>query len=191
MITLDETLSQVWEHLNAGVDDRNHPFRTPVFCTQGQQGPNARTLVLRAVDAENNTLICYSDTRAGKWAEVNQRAQAAWVFYDPDNGYQLRAYGQSKCLTEGALVERHWAAQDGVARNNYRSFGGPGRPLDGPTDGVPDSQRNKDINAGREHFGLIVTRLTELDWLHLAIDRHRRARFVREGGEWQGQWIAP
>lgn len=190
-MTLDDTFSAVWQHLQAGLDDRHHPFRTPVFCTQGPQGPNARTLVLRGADADNNTLLCYSDTRAGKWSEINHCATVAWVFHDPDNGFQLRAQGQAKCLTEGALVERHWSTQDGVARNNYRSVAGPGRPLENPGDGVPDAQRNKEISAGREHFGLIVTRLTQLDWLHLAIDRHRRARYVREGGQWQGQWIAP
>lgn len=190
-MTLDDLLAHLWTQLRTAVDDRAHPLRTPVFCTQGRQGPNARTLVLRGADADTNTLMCFSDTRAGKWADINQCADVAWVFYDPVARVQLRARGQAKCLTEGALVERHWRAQAGAARNNYRTFGGPGQPLDGPTDGIPDAQRGADSNAGREHFGLIVTRLSELDWLDLSGERHHRARFIRTSGDWQGQWIAP
>lgn len=192
MATLDETLSTIWQHLSDGLKQPDHPFRTPVFCTQGESRPNARTLVLQGVDLAGGSLLCFSDIRSNKWIEVSQNPSVAWVFYDPKAQVQLRAYGVTEQLTEGALVDVEWASQSGEARNNFRTRGGPGQVLDTPGDGIPVADRDRESAVGREHFGVMMTRLSELDWLNLADREHWRARFIREElTDWQGQWITP
>lgn len=191
MVTLDETLDTVWRHLAAGIEQFDHPFRTPVFCTQGDDAPNARTLVLRGVDRLDDSLICFSDTRARKWAEVTANPRVVWVFYDPGSKVQLRASGVTEQFTEGERVDLHWASQSGEARNNYRTQGGPGQVLEGPGDGIPPALRDRKAATGREHFGVLSTRLARLDWLDLSGAEHCRACFVREDRGWHGRWIAP
>lgn len=191
LVTLNETLAAVWRHLAAGIEQPDHPFRTPVFCTQGAEAPNARTLVLRGVDRLDDSLICFSDTRARKWAEVTANPRVMWVFYDPGDKVQLRASGVTEQLTEGERVDLHWASQSGGARNNYRTQAGPGQLLDAPGDGIPAALRDRESEIGREHFGVLSTRLSGLDWLDLSGTEHRRALFTREDRDWQGRWIAP
>lgn len=192
MPTLDETLAGVWQHLTDGLEQPDHPFRTPVFCTEGTAGPNARTVVLQGVDLAGGSLLCFSDIRAPKWLEVARNPKVAWVFYDPRAQVQLRAYGATEQMTQGELVDVEWAGQDAGARNNFRTRRGPGQVLDAPGDGIPPADRDRDSAVGREHFGVMMTRLAVLDWLSLAEPEHWRARFVRERqADWRGEWIAP
>ena len=55
----------IWHHLTRAPHDRHHPWRTPVLATTTPEGePNARTVVLRAANAAQQTLTAFTDHRS-------------------------------------------------------------------------------------------------------------------------------
>lgn len=44
---------------------------------------------------------------------------------------------------------------------------------------------------GAAHFAVLAARVARLEFLYLAHQGHRRARFTWNGGAWQGEWLVP
>ena len=60
--------AELWRELQAAPRDKQHPWRTPVLATTDGQIGDARTVILREVNAEQSTLLIYTDARAGSEA---------------------------------------------------------------------------------------------------------------------------
>lgn len=192
--TLDGFLDAAWTHLVRGVKDRKHGFHQPVLATVDDDGPRARVVVLRAVDRDSGTVTCHTDRRSGKTMQTHDGA--AWCFYDKSSRLQVRAVGEIEIVTEGELYEERWAASRLASRRCYLAPFTPGVELDEAHPNLPDELRDRDPDqaeseAGRANFAVALTTLYELDVLHLAHDGHRRARWIRNGAEWAGSWVAP
>ncbi|MDW8443320.1 MAG: hypothetical protein RML45_02665 [Acetobacteraceae bacterium] len=73
--TLAALLDDTWRGLVRAAADRRHPWRTPVLATVAADGaPNARTVVLRAVDPITRRLRLHTDRRS---AEGSPRSRAS------------------------------------------------------------------------------------------------------------------
>ena len=82
-INLKADLAAMWSLLVRASDDPGDPFRTPALATIGNAGPSVRTVVLRDVIAGLGRLVCYSDRRSPKIADLRQNPRAEWLFYNP------------------------------------------------------------------------------------------------------------
>lgn len=178
---LSMLLAQVWLRLGRGVRDRRAPARHPTLATIARDGrPQARTVVLRAVDATGGSLDIHTDIRSAKVAELRSTPLAALHVWDSGAHLQLRLEADATILT-GAEVADHWARVPEAARVAYGGSPAPGTP-------VADALAY-DKTPAPACFAVVRLQVQAMDVLHLGRD-HRRARFVRADG-WAGTWLAP
>jgi hypothetical protein len=173
-----------WQELRRAAHDREHGWRLPTLATVGEAGADARTVVLRDVDADGQALVFYSDSRAAKVQELLADPRATLVLWSHTLGWQLRLRCRVEVQTSGLEVSSRWARLKLTpAARDYLSPLPPGSPFGPALPYEPD-------RATREHFCVLRAEVQSLDWLELHPDGHRRARFTR-GQEPAGQWLAP
>ncbi len=183
--SLTELGEIIWATLVQAVGEPGHPWRLPVLATAGRSGPNARTVVLRAVTRPGFELLAFSDSRTAKVTELERDPSAVWLFYDPREQVQLRAFSEVRLHTNDSVADTYWHRLPAGSRYNYQAGEAPATPLDGPQPGqilTPGSTAR---------FTVIIGRVTKLDWLWLAPEDHRRAQFQRAGTGWKAQWAVP
>lgn len=175
-----EIRQQIWVELGRATQDRHHAWRTPVLATADLAGGvSARTVVLRAVDANAHTLQIYTDARSPKVATLLANPAAAFVFWSPRLNWQLKAKVSVSVETAGPRVERLWEkVRQSASACDYLSATAPGMPL--AADGDSAESTPDEVH----HFGLLIAQVTELDWLELSRSGHRRAKITGDAWEW-------
>ena len=90
MDALADALDTAWRLLEAGAADRRNPMHVPVVASVDEAGaPDARVMVLRAVDRIAETLRFHTDARSPKCAAMAGR-RVSVLAYDPGAAVQLR-----------------------------------------------------------------------------------------------------
>ena len=176
--SLTKIEAAVWRQLAAAVADKGHGWRTPVLATVDGDAADARTVILRDVEAATKKLLVYTDARSGKVAQLQARPHGTLVMWSHALGWQLRCRARLAVETSGLATSSRWArirllpsAQD------YLSPVPPGAPLADP--------RQADRGAvARDHFAVVTAEVESLDWLELHRDGHRRAVFDTQGARW-------
>ncbi len=182
--TLAALLEDTWRGLVRAAADRRHPWRTPVLATVAADGsPNARTVVLRAVDPPTRTLRLHTDGRSAKAGELARDPRVALVFWDPRSRVQLRLRGCAELLHEGPEHAHAWATTPPAARRDYATTLPPGTPI---------ATREEIAHGdGAANFAVILVRVMTIDRLSLAAEGHLRAVFAWEGDEPRATWLVP
>ena len=179
--TLEAIDAAVWEQLVRCVADREHPWRTPVLATvdtdtdSGAPRAEARTVVLREVDAAERTLLVYTDARSAKARQLRSHPQATLLMWSPALGWQLRCRVDLHIDEDGLAASSRWARiRLSPAAQDYLSPLPPGSPLDTPALAGVD----------RAHFAVVTARVHDIDWLELHADGHWRASLSTAGHHW-------
>lgn len=159
---------QLWRELAVAADQRGHPWRTPSLATVSPEGlPDARTVVLREVDPDQERLIFFTDARSPKVGQLKAQPRAVLVMWSAELGWQLRIQVACRVEASGLAVSSRWARlRSTPAAQDYLAPLPPGSPADAPPSGL----------AAREHFAVVQAQVLEMDWLELAATGHRRAR---------------
>jgi pyridoxamine 5'-phosphate oxidase len=167
---------RIWTELQRATAERGRPWRTPVLATAGgEAGCDARTIVLREVDAEARELVFFTDARSPKVGQAGRHPRAIMVAWSPELGWQLRTTVRLEVETSGLAVSSRWARLKMTpAAQDYLSPLPPGSPLPHP---APE-------RGSREHFAVVTARVERIDWLDLAVAGHRRAIFDSLGARW-------
>lgn len=174
--TLTGLLDTVWQHILRGTADRHHPARHPTLATIGPDGPEARTLVLRAASRSDGALDLFTDAASPKAAQIIADPRVALHIWLPKAQLQIRARAIATLAPGDPAL---FARLPPGAQANY-SGAIPGAPITGASDRqVGDASR----------FSLIRCQLSLIDALLLA-DPHQRAIY-RASDDWQGGWVAP
>ena len=178
LAALAEIEAEVWRQLEQAAQDKHHAWRTPVLATIDGEGADARTVILREVDARQKQLLTFTDDRAGKVTQLLHHPRATLVMWSPALGWQLRCRVLLSLEMTGLAATSRWArikltpaAQDYLARLP------PGAPLDTPE--APTTAPLK-----REYFAVVNAQVLAIDWLELHRDGHRRAVFDDRGSRW-------
>lgn len=171
--SLNRLLETVWQHLARGTADRHHPARHPTLATLGPDGPDLRTLVLRAVHRDENALEFHTDAASPKAAHIAAHPAIALHVWVPKARLQIRARGTARIAQGDPALFAQLPEQ---AQSNYT----------GPTPGTPLPAKAAQTGP---RFSRLLCTLTEIDALTLS-DPHQRALF-QASDTWQGQWIAP
>lgn len=169
----------IWQHLTRAPHDRHHAWRTPVLATTTPHGDvNARTVVLRAADAAQQTLTAFTDHRSAKASELMLHPKALIVFWSDRLRWQLRVRALVTVQTSGPEVDAMWQrVQQSAAAGDYLASTAPGTPLAQPEAGTAPL-------AEQHHLAILTAQVTEIDWLELNRAGHRRARIGPDRWEW-------
>ena len=180
--TPEDIRQQIWKELGRASQDRHHAWRTPVLATAAPDGGvNARTVVLRGVDEALGTLVVFTDARSPKVSELGHQPQALLVCWSARLNWQLRVQVQMSVATSGPQVEALWQrVKQSAAATDYLQPVAPGTPQTGPA-------RHSEAPSAAHHFAVLTAKVTEMDWLELGREGHRRARVLP--GSWQ--WLTP
>lgn len=178
----------VWRELSRAGADRRHPWRVVALCTQGDQGPQARHLILRQVMPEQRRLFFYTDTRTQKLREIDACPQVALLMWDPGHRRQLRTTGQAARLEDPRAVQMHWAKVPEAARRDYATVAAPGVALVAGT-----AEPELDLAMARQNFSVVSVQLDQLEWLELGHPQHRRIGWSWDAAAqtWQAQSLVP
>jgi pyridoxamine 5'-phosphate oxidase len=191
------SLDHAWNLIEAGSKGRRNPFHTPVISTIGLDGtPQSRVLVLRTADKMSRSLRFNSDMRSPKVAEIQANPAASILMYDNEQKIQLRLSGRFEVHTSGEEIDAIWSASERYARRCYMTEGAPSSIANKPTSGLPayvDGRKpeENELVAARANFGILLFQVDQIDWLYLATEGHRRARWIFDGTQWQGNWMYP
>lgn len=179
--TLDGLYEQAWARLSRGVGDRHAPARHPTLATVSARGmPQARIVVLRAVDKQAGILRVYTDLQSAKVDDLRATPMAALLVWDSSAHLQIRLQASVTILT-GADAAPLWDKMPEHARMAYGSSPPPGQPV---RDALAYTK-----SPDPASFAVLDLHVLEMDLVHLGPD-HRRARYMREDG-FAGQWVAP
>ena len=194
--TLEDVLDGVWQMLEQGAARSDDPFHWPVLGTAAEAGCSLRTVILRQIDAQDRTMVCHTDARAPKVAEIRKQPQASWLFYHPAKRIQVRMAGHATLHNSDSFADRQWADSSVTSRLNYCASRPPGTPLEKPSAGLPDFLLKKvpalsQTEMGRKHFMAVAVKIHSLDWLMLKITGNRRARFEWDADKLRATWLVP
>jgi hypothetical protein len=162
-------------------------MHTPAVATTGLDGrPQVRTVVLRGLDVASRSLRFHTDRRSGKFGELSADPRIAVLGYDAGRKVQLRIGGVATLHADSDVAERAWAGSRPMSMMCYRQARSPGSALF--TAQIDDAT----LPDGRENFTVVVVTITEVEWLYLAAQGHRRARFTWGPDEaLSATWLAP
>jgi len=172
--------ARLWQELARVATDKAHAWRIATLATVDAQGePDARSVVIREVDAEAHHLVFYTDARSPKVAQCQARPRATLVMWSAALGWQLRLKVLLDIETSGLAVSSRWARLKMTpAAFDYLSPLPPGSELAQPT---PE-------RGSREHFAVVTAQVQQMDWLDLRREGARRAAFSRTA---RPRWLAP
>ncbi|MFW5655279.1 MAG: pyridoxamine 5'-phosphate oxidase family protein, partial [Roseicyclus sp.] len=137
------------------------------------EGPEARTLVLRAVDRAAARLTFHTDMASPKVAQIRADPRVALHVWIPKDRLQIRIRARATVQPGDPAI---FAGLPAEARRNY------GGAVPG---GVPDERQG---GGDVVRFACILLEATRIDAL-LLDDPHRRAIF--EAPDWHGRRVAP
>jgi pyridoxamine 5'-phosphate oxidase len=177
---LDATLAHAWAMIGRGVADRRFAFHTPVIGTVDEAGaPSQRVMVLRAANGGERMLRLHTDTRSNKLAHVAQQPRVSVLFYDVGAKLQLRVGGIGQIHAEDDIARQAWLQSRPQSRLCYEQ-------------GVaPVDARFAASDVGQKNFSVLTVLVDTIESLYLAIEGHRRARWMWNDNQWQGTWLAP
>lgn len=187
---MQDVIDKVWTALESATTQRGSPFAIVQAATIGLDGsPMVRTVVLRNVSRQHNSVCFHSDLRAAKIAELRRDSRISLVGYDRGKGVQIRMTGTAHLITDGPVKESLWNSATVDTRSLYQSATPPGMPLDA-TNATRVEHEDPDDNAYK-NFCVVNVSLTFIDFLQLHPIAHERAQLHLREHAWTGIWVTP
>jgi hypothetical protein len=168
--------ASLWRELQQAAQQPGHEWRTMALATVQGDEAQARTIVLREVDAQARQLIFYADARSAKVLQMKARPVGTMLCWSSRISWQLRLRVRLSVQTSGLAVSSRWAKLKLTpAAQDYLSPLPPGSPV---------AERFAPERASRSHFAVVTAGVLSVDWLELHADGHRRASFGPDGAQW-------
>jgi pyridoxamine 5'-phosphate oxidase len=183
---LAASLEMAWQLWGRGTVDRHSGFYTPVVTSVDADGnPQARTMILRAVDREARTMRFHTDVRSAKMLHWKFKPRVCILGYDASKKIQLRVDGRVVLHTTDAVADDAWKNSRLESLAAYGVNISPGSVLN-----VPNSAPQFN-GEGRENFAVALVHVESLEWIYLSAEGNRRAIFSWADGEMISNWLQP
>lgn len=195
---LSLTLKEIQRVIEEGVTNRRAASHHPIIANIDARGrPSQRVMILRQCNWASSALRFHSDLRSDKISQIEANADASVLIYDEAAKIQIRLTGTIALGTTDA-ADAAWAASTEFARRCYMTQSAPGNVSDRPASGLPAWIEGKQpteemLVSARENFAILSFSFDQIDWLYLANNGHRRAKFERvsDSHNWAGNWLIP
>jgi pyridoxamine 5'-phosphate oxidase len=183
---LAASLEMAWQLWGRGTVDRHSGFHAPVVTSVDADGnPQARTMILRAVDREARTMRFHTDVRSAKMLHWKFKSRVCILGYDASKKIQLRVDGHVVLHMTDAVADDAWKNSRPESLAAYGVAIAPGSVVDTPGS-APQSDED-----GRENFAVVMVEVDSLEWIYLNAEGNRRAIFSWQGGVLKSNWLQP
>jgi pyridoxine/pyridoxamine 5'-phosphate oxidase len=178
---LGDFIDFAWIQIFRGKADKKSPARHPTFITSSSNGyPNARTLVMRHCDRENNQIEFHTDTASSKILALNENSRAGIHIWLPKVNLQIQMDVNVEIKT-GEITIPYWNNIPTNSRTAYGTIPSPGSVIESPT--------SYEYSPDQKRFAVLICHIQSIQLLLLG-DKHIRAKFKKETN-WQGEWLSP
>jgi len=189
-----EIKKKIWSMLNDAVTNKSSPFRLPVFVCGNQKDFDGRIVVLRKSDQNNNLLHFHSDIRSDKITKLKNNKNSSMLFYDKKEKIQVRIKVECKINHNNEITKESWSKTGHMSRKCYLIDNGPGIESPTPTSGLKPELDNfkftmKQSEDGYKNFSVVQCKIKSIEWLYLAANGHRRAKFELDTN--RECWLVP
>jgi len=163
------------DELVAAIASARHGLHLPTLATIGADGAaEARTVVLRHVDAARREIRFHTDIRSPKVAAIRRDPRVALHWYDPARRVQVRIPAVATIHHGDAVAAAAWAASAAMSRACYAADHGPGTPREAfPAAPVAPAG---DDDSGLRQFAVVACRFDVVELLCLHAAGHQRVR---------------
>lgn len=171
--SLEVIEKMVKDHLNRGIERRNHPFKNFVLSTTDGRIVDSRMVVLRNKVNAPFTLSAFTDIRSGKIDHIKKVPEVSGLFWHPSAKFQVRVKAHSRILHNDSRTESAYADTTPLGKTAYNTESAPGSVLDA-TEWEPANVREP---LNDDYFAILDFIVFEMDVLQLSRDGHIRAHF--------------
>ena len=191
---IDLILDEIWSLLQRGVVDRNEDFRLPVVIVSSNDSAEGRVVVLRGAFKDKNILRFHTDFRSPKIKSLKENKKIYFVFYNKKRKIQVRAEGIATVHKDNELTKEAWTKTQMMSRKCYLSPQAPGDFINDSASDLSKDMGNEiptyeQSEMGYKNFCVIESKIKSFEWLYLASQGHRRAKFMLD--ENKSTWLVP
>ena len=191
---IDLILDEIWSLLQRGVVDRNEDFRLPVVIVSSNDSAEGRVVVLRGAFKDKNILRFHTDFRSSKIKSLKENKKIYFVFYSKKRKIQVRAEGIATVHKDNELTKEAWTKTQMMSRKCYLSPQAPGDFINDSASDLSKDMGNEiptyeQSEMGYKNFCVIESKIKSFEWLYLASQGHRRAKFMLD--ENKSTWLVP
>ena len=191
---IDLILDEIWSLLQRGVADRNEDFRLPVVIVSSTDSAEGRIVVLRGAFKDKNILRFHTDFRSSKIKSLRENKKIYFVFYNKKRKIQVRAEGVAIVHKDNEITKEAWTKTQMMSRKCYLSPQAPGDFINDSASDLSKDMGNEiptyeQSEMGYKNFCVIESKIKSFEWLYLASQGHRRAKFMID--ENKSTWLVP
>ena len=191
---IDLILDEIWSLLQRGVADRNEDFRLPVVIVSATDSAEGRIVVLRGAFKDKNILRFHTDFRSSKIKSLKENKKIYFVFYNKKRKIQVRAEGVAIVHKDNEITKEAWTKTQMMSRKCYLSPRAPGDFINDSASDLSKDMGNEiptyeQSEIGYKNFCVIESKIKSFEWLYLASQGHRRAKFMLD--ENKSTWLVP
>ena len=188
-----QILKSEWENINLGIQKAKHDYHSFVLSTSSSNGPDSRTVILRALDEDKPAIWFHSDKRSKKILHLKKSKKVSALFYDKSRKIQLRINGLAHIEDNIKNNKRIWEAMRPESKICYMGPYAPSQRINQFEPNILEKSAHnlneEDENLGLSRFCRIGIKIKKIDWLKLDYKGHQRLEF-EFGKEIKVQWIA-
>ncbi len=153
-------------------------------------------MVLRHADKQTRQLRFHTDIRSAKTIELTLNNAISVIGYDTGQKIQLRVRGRGHIETNTPAADLAWDRTGLASRKCYLAAPAPGTEAIDATSGLQEDWAARDpttaeSEAGRANFAILLVDVVEIEWVYLASQGHRRAKFTWQDDAWAKTWLIP
>jgi pyridoxamine 5'-phosphate oxidase len=169
----------VWSLLANGVRSHKAPFHYGQICSFGNEYPESRTVIIRAVDKEHHKILFNTDIRGIKISQFENNNKISWHFYIEALRVQMRLYGTIYVHYENDLTEAAWQATRTESKLSYSTLQKPGSLLHEPELILMQSENvaEETIAFAKNNFAIAETTIDAMDVVLLNHKGNKRAYY--------------
>jgi hypothetical protein len=196
-IELDQIIPDVLKRLDDATRSSKAAFHEGYIATINEDVPEIRTVVLRKVLFDEESLIFHTDVRSPKIHQIKQNPYLSWLFYDAALRIQVRFKAMAEIHHQNELAQKQWDASRLESRKCYLVEPAPSAQIQKVWEGIPDIAHQdlteQLVSNGYDNFAVVKTNLISCDWLFLNRRGHKRAVITKNLVEnsWEGKWVQP
>ena len=182
-----------YRELHNAIQDGKHEYHCFYFATIQSKIPQLRTVVLRALNKEKNSISFHSDSRSNKVKEIKSNNNVSALFYDKKRRIQIRLQGKALIDENSKELKRIWSSMKSESKLCYMGPFAPGKKLNYFQPNLPNHNAQnitpKNNTIGYKNFCRVTINLEKLDWLQLHHKGHKRQLFYFHSNS-KPTWIA-